>query len=194
MTAVKEVAAARAAGDMSPCAARAAIRLPAPHWSSTAGRRVPSGQRSPAAMTATRSAGSASRRRSSHSAAACRFRRLTPMTSVVVPASRELMVDPFGEGRTRRGSRDAARLLGETDLAVASLRSPHCQHCVTLGGESGSGFIVPLVGVYERASVCGDGKRGGEAEYVDDCSNVTAWADRFRSTDRHRRLHQVIMT
>jgi hypothetical protein len=63
----------------------------APQRSSTAGRRLLPGQRSPAAMTAPRSVGFWTRQAIRQPA--WRLRKLTPTTSDVVCARRKLMVD-----------------------------------------------------------------------------------------------------
>jgi hypothetical protein len=115
--------AASASGEIPahPSARRAVTSAPAPHRSSTAGRRLPSGHRSPAAMIATARSGVDSRRRRSQSAAARRFRRLTPITEFADCASWKLIADPLGEGSTSRGSSSAARIVADDRLTWPSI-------------------------------------------------------------------------
>ena len=102
------------------------MTAPAPQRSSTAGRSDPSGQRSPAGTTTT--AGGRLRAATScpaiHPATAARLRREAATTSAPAPASRWLIVDPFGDGSTRSLTPDASRIdLGDRLIGALSRAS-----------------------------------------------------------------------
>src|SRR5215207_6464646 len=123
----------------------AASTAPAPHRSSTAGRKEPSGQRSPAAMTAiVESSGSCSR--AIQSATATALRRLAPTTVVATEASSYAIDDPFGDGSTRRAIGPTARRLAGARLTWpgnASVRP--------------TAMVAPCCSAYDEASVASQG-------------------------------------
>ncbi|OLT49162.1 hypothetical protein BJF85_09770 [Saccharomonospora sp. CUA-673] len=95
---------ARRSDVVDPMADASSARIaPAPRWPSRAGRSESScSHRSPAAMTATDAPWSI--RGASRSATARALRRQPITTSPPASATAAAIVDPFGDGRTRRGT------------------------------------------------------------------------------------------
>ena len=105
------------AGCLRNGAAVAAHLAPAPIMSSSAGRRLPSGHRSPAAITAT---GRPAAARRTQAAAARALRSEAPTTVAPVAASADEIADPLGEGSTSRRTPAG----GSTNVCGDRLMSP----------------------------------------------------------------------
>src|SRR5450755_763314 len=120
----KHARAAAASGDNRPVFSfsKAAIIAPAPSRSSSAGRRPPSGQRSPAAITATGRSCVPSPRPASQRPVAVALRR-QPATTIDPPAAAAAAIaEPFGDGSTSRVVKGARRnAAGDSDHGEAGV-------------------------------------------------------------------------
>ena len=149
------------------------MTAPAPSRSSSAGRRLPSGQRSPAAITVTGRSGVPSPCPASQRLVAVTFRRDAARRSVwldgVVAAA--AIAEPFGDGSTRRGVNGARRsTAGDRDHGVLRGSGPAIrgQYRPLAPGEGRGGAAVPGVGKDADPGLDGDRDRRAERQHVHD--------------------------
>jgi hypothetical protein len=125
----KQARASSASGDrrLLPCSFMAAMTAPAPSRSSSAGRRLPSGQRSPAAITVTGCCGVPKSCSASHRPTAFTLRRHAAVTVAPPSDAAAEIADPFGEGSTSLAVKGARRsAAGDSDHGESAdaVRSP----------------------------------------------------------------------